>query len=96
MASAVIGRVACPECDFNAAHVKESEKTVYRYCPSCGATYHAGKRGTPRGDALLAKMRPEGGAKPAPKVEAAPAVVDATPAPVTQAPAAPKRAGLFF
>jgi len=36
MASRIIGRAACPECGFEAAHVKESDRCVYRYCPACG------------------------------------------------------------
>ena len=56
MASVMIGRTACPECGFEAAHVKKSEKCTYRYCPECGAQHHAK---TPRQVAdLLGKMRP--------------------------------------
>lgn len=36
MASKIIGRAKCPECSFESAHVKESEKCLYRYCPNCG------------------------------------------------------------
>jgi hypothetical protein len=41
MASVMIGRTACPECGFEAAHVKKSDKCTYRYCPECGAQHHA-------------------------------------------------------
>ena len=52
MASKLIGRVKCPECDFGKAHVKESDKgTVYRYCPECGAQYF------PRGLAQQDRLR---------------------------------------
>ena len=55
MASVMIGRTACPECGFDAAHVKKSEKCTYRYCPECGAQHHAK---TPRQVAdLLGKTR---------------------------------------
>lgn len=36
MASKIIGRANCPECGFESAHIKESDKCIYRYCPSCG------------------------------------------------------------
>lgn len=62
MASTMVGRTACPECGFASAHVKRSEKCLYRYCPECGAQHHAR---TERQQAdLMAKTRP---------VEAAPA-----------------------
>lgn len=35
MGSKIIGRAQCPECGFKAAHIKQSEKCVYRYCPEC-------------------------------------------------------------
>jgi len=41
MASKIIGRAACPECGFASAHVKQSEKCHYRYCPECGSQHHA-------------------------------------------------------
>lgn len=94
MASELLGRAECPECGHKSAHVKESPKEVYRYCPECGATYHAGKRGTQRGDKLLEKVRPELHARPAP-AEAKPEA-EALPTTTTPAPAATKRAGLFF
>lgn len=59
MPSRILGRASCPECGFESAHVKQSDKgTLYRYCPSCGAQYF------PRGEAaterLRTAMRPEG------------------------------------
>lgn len=59
MGSPIIGRTACPECGFGAAHVKESPKCIYRYCPECGSMHHA-KTERQKKD-LTAKMRPEGG-----------------------------------
>lgn len=41
MASLMVGRATCPECGFDAAHVKKSEKCLYRYCPECGAQHYA-------------------------------------------------------
>lgn len=97
MASAIIGRTNCPECGFEAAHVKQSEKCIYRYCPGCGAMYHA--TGATREAALRAKMRPVPGlGVPTPtegKPDDAPAPTP-TPTPAPAAPAAaPKRRGLF-
>ena len=66
MASQIIGRKACPECDFGAAHIKRSEKCTYRYCPECGATYYA--KGAAATQRLVAGMRPEGGAATTPSV----------------------------
>jgi hypothetical protein len=99
MASQLIGRTKCPECDFASAHVKRSEKCLYRYCPECGSSYMA--TGPEREALLMAKTRlltaapvpappepektPESG-QPAP----APAIPEAT-----QPPAAPKGRGLF-
>lgn len=37
----MIGRTLCPECGFESAHVKQSAKCLYRYCPDCGSQYHA-------------------------------------------------------
>ena len=101
MASVMIGRTACPECGFEAAHVKKSDKCTYRYCPECGAQHHAK---TPRQVTdLLGKMRPVAApteptpsatptgaekAQPAPAIQAAP-----TPTEPSATPA--KRRGLF-
>ena len=56
MASVMIGRTACPECGFESAHVKKSEKCTYRYCPECGSQHHA--RTERQLQALAAKTRP--------------------------------------
>lgn len=79
MANPIIGRTVCPECGFHGAHVRESEKCRYRYCPECGAAYHA-KTERQRAD-LTAKMRPLDALPtptPTPTGEVPPA---ATPAP---------------
>jgi len=56
MASQIIGRTKCPECGFESAHVKKSDKCTYRYCPECQSQHHAR---TPRQVAeLMAKTRP--------------------------------------
>lgn len=102
MASAIIGRTNCPECGFEAAHVKQSEKCIYRYCPGCGAMYHA--TGATREAALRAKMRPVPGLgepspspteKPAPAPTPTQAAPTPTATPAAPAIAAPKRRGLF-
>lgn len=105
MASKMIGRADCPECGFKAAHVKQSEKCTYRYCPECGAQHHA-KTERQVAD-LLKKTRlidPTPTPTPTESPGAAP-IADATPTPTqptpTQAspnptpPDAPKRRGLF-
>lgn len=82
MAGELIGRAACPECDFESAHIKRSAKCVYRWCPECGATYHA--TGEARAARLLAKMRPEGAARPgiqAPAAAPAPVAPQSAPTP---------------
>ena len=56
MGAPIIGRTKCPECSFDGAHVKRSEKCIYRFCPECGAMYHA-KTARQAAD-LEAKMRP--------------------------------------
>jgi hypothetical protein len=103
MASVMIGRTACPECGFEAAHVKKSDKCTYRYCPECGAQHHAK---TPRQVTdLMGKTRliaapaepsptptPTGPEKTAPaaSLEALPTPTEHSPTPT---PA--KRRGLF-
>ena len=52
MASIMIGRTDCPECGFKGAHVKQSDKCAYRYCPECGSQFFAK---TERQSADLAK-----------------------------------------
>jgi hypothetical protein len=104
MASRMVGRTNCPECGFGAAHVKESPKCLYRYCPECQSQHHA-RTERQRAD-LMAKTRPVEGSPtptPTPAPEAtptptptvtAPAAATPTPTPTTPAPAA-KRRGLF-
>lgn len=59
MASIMIGRAACPECGFPSAHVKQSERCIYRWCPDCGAQHYA-RTERQRAD-LMAKTRtPDG------------------------------------
>jgi hypothetical protein len=105
MASKMIGRAACPECGFESAHVKESEKCLYRYCPECGSQHYA-KSQRQRAD-LTAKTRitaaPTASTTEEPKAKPAPPIVDATPTPTasdatpTPSPATepPRRRGLF-
>lgn len=80
MASRMIGRTACPECGFKAAHVKESEKCLYRYCPDCNSQHYA-KSERQRAD-LMAKTRPDAGATGSATVPETQAL------PVAQAPGA--------
>lgn len=56
MASSIVGRTKCPECGFESAHVKKSEKCLYRYCPDCGSQHMA--RSKRQVDDLMAKTRP--------------------------------------
>lgn len=106
MASRMVGRAACPECGFGSAHVKESEKCLYRYCPECGSQHHA-RTERQRAD-LTAKMRPvEGTAaptqpSPSPTGSAEPEP-SPTPTPTQEPSATPtaskpaaKRGALFF
>lgn len=104
MASRMVGRTACPECGFSGAHVKESEKCLYRYCPECGSQHHAR---TPRQRAdLEAKTRPIEGSptpsptptgKPAPEPSPTGSDPEPTPTPTATPPAPPerKRSALF-
>ncbi len=76
MASTMVGRAACPECGFASAHVKRSEKCLYRYCPECGAQHHAR---TERQQAdLMAKTRT---VEPAPAPSPTPTGSGPTPTP---------------
>lgn len=109
MASKMIGRTNCPECTFESAHVKESEKCLYRYCPECGSQHYA-KSQRQRAD-LTAKTRitaaptatPTGEPKAQPAPATPPPTVNATPTPTgnaattTPPPATepPRRRGLF-
>lgn len=62
MASIMIGRAACPECGFESAHVKQSERCIYRWCPECGAQHYA-RTERQRAD-LMAKTRQVASATP--------------------------------
>jgi hypothetical protein len=107
MASKLIGRTTCPECGFESAHVKKSDKCTYRYCPECNSQHYA--RTDRQRELLLAKTRlvdanpttgsdgsGTGSAVTVPVPEALPLAATptvATPPPATPAPA--KRRGLF-
>lgn len=105
MASRMIGRATCPECGFESAHVKESEKCLYRYCPECGSQHYA-KSQRQRAD-LTKKTRVTATATeqkeaPAATVPEATATATATntvatgsDASATTTPAPAKRRGLF-
>lgn len=105
MASRMIGRATCPECGFASAHVKESEKCLYRYCPECGSQHYA-KSSRQRAD-LTKKTRVDASAtatEPKPATATAPAIQDATATgsdaspstATTETPTTPaKRRGLF-
>lgn len=98
MASRIIGRRPCLlGCGHQAAHVKESEKCIYMYCPGCGTNGpHA--RTQAQKDLMTQGMRPvdapapeptptptpTGKAAPAPAPEPAP-----TPTPTPEAKPAP-------
>lgn len=56
MGSPIIGRTGCPECGFENAHVKQSEKCLFRYCPECGTQTFA-KTARQR-ELMQAKSRP--------------------------------------
>lgn len=97
MASKIIGRCDCPECGFNAAHVKESERCKFRYCPECGAQYHA--RTERQQKNLMANMRavdqaPPPAPEPTPAPSKAPAPTP-TPEPTPLPTPTPRRRGLF-
>ena len=93
MASRIVGRAECPECGFDAAHVKESEKCIYRYCPECGSQYMA-KSDAQRAN-LLKKTRPNEPVAHASASAATGNPPSATPTPAPPPPAAAaKRHGL--
>lgn len=110
MASRIIGRKECPECGFEAAHIKESDKCLYRYCPACGINGPHARTEAQR-ENMRRGMRPVDAAPaPSPTPSPAPgptqptATPSASPTPTepsptpSQAPAtpaAPKRRGLF-
>ena len=91
MASQMIGRATCPECGFAGAHVKESAKCVYRWCPECGSQHYA-KTDRQRAD-LAAKTRPLAAptatacSAPAPAAKPAAKPAAAAPAPDASATA---------
>jgi hypothetical protein len=59
MASELIGRTACPECGFHAAHVKiktdKPDARPYRHCPECSAQYFT--RSAQQADNLRRQIR---------------------------------------
>ena len=107
MASIMIGRADCPECNFKSAHVKQSEKCIYRYCPECGSQHYA--RSTRQRADLTNKTRLDATATATAtgnSAAAAPAPAPAAAAPDATATATgneatatathvPKRRGLF-
>jgi hypothetical protein len=95
MASAIVGRTTCPECGFASAHVKQSEKCLYRYCPECGGQYHAKtERQRANLEAQTRKPTPTGsGPTPTPATVREPETVGEAVEPPTPTP--PKRRGLF-
>lgn len=97
MASKIIGRTKCTECEFEAAHVKiktdppEGKTPLpYRHCPECGAQFFP--RSQAQADKITARMRPEGQGSPlpAPEEEKAPGKPPEPPKPPQEPPAAPK------
>jgi hypothetical protein len=110
MASAIIGRFVCM-CGFRSAHVKQSEKCLFHFCPSCGMNGpHA--RTEAQKEIMRKGMRPEEVPTPTPtptpsgeKPASAPAQA-VLPTPTGTQPTdtvaveaatttAPKRRGLF-
>ena len=85
MASKLLGRAPCPECDFPHAHVKiNTEKPTakaYRHCPECGAQYFPRNAG--QADTLMAKIKPAKIDDAAPAPAPAPAPPPAAKAPPT-------------
>lgn len=98
MAAQHLGRTACPECGFHAAHVRQNEgKHPYRYCPECGANYAT--RNSRQAADLVKKTRPvqavqEQAAEPVAAVPA-PAAAAAPAAPVQILAQAPERASFW-
>jgi hypothetical protein len=91
MASKIVGRKACPLCDFDAAHVKQSERCAFLYCPECGCQLHT--KNARQAELLRRGMRPEAGAAAAPAapVKAAAVAPVAAPAAPPPAPTAPPK-----
>lgn len=101
MASKMIGRSTCPECGFQSAHVKESEKCLYRYCPECGSQHYAKSQrqrtdlmGKTRVNATPTATATEPPAKAAPEAPVEP-IATPTGSDTTVTVAPPKRRGLF-
>lgn len=89
MAARLLGRTACPECGFEAAHVRQNEgKHPYRYCPECGSNYAT--RNSRQAADLMAKVRPEKGADQPPADPP-----EAVPAPAAAPAEPPKKVGLW-
>ena len=101
MASTIIGRAACPECDFASAHIKQSDKCLFRYCPECHTQTFA--KTEAQQERMRAKMRPVVAVAPVVVVPVAavapalPASASAAPtvAPTAAKPKPPVRSGLF-
>jgi predicted nucleic acid-binding Zn-ribbon protein len=97
MASTSIGRTNCPECGFDAAHVKrkdEEGKKAYRHCPDCGAQYFPRSSGQEK--TLLEKVRPSKLDVAAEKKPEQPKADETVPTPAISKPVeTPKRRGLF-
>lgn len=100
MASKMVGRAECPECGFAAAHVKQSEKCLYRYCPDCGSQHYA--KSPRQVEDLMKKTRLDSSATPSPSPtpspSATPPAINTTNAPPTVPVAVPPRKhglGLF-
>jgi len=104
MGSQIIGRAECPWCGFASAHVKESERCVYMYCPGCGTNGPHARTNEQRAN-MTKRMRPT---EPAPtptvptptgkraEVDPPPADPATPPNPPPTPPAPPaKRRSLF-
>jgi hypothetical protein len=93
MASELLGRCVCPECNFQSAHVKiKTDKegaNPYRHCPECGAQYFP--RNQMQASHLRAKLRAEKNDTPQPAPAAAPPKSDA----VLPEPVKPKTKRVF-
>lgn len=80
MASKMVGRAKCPECGFDSAHVKQSEKCLYRYCPDCGSQHYA--KSPRQVDDLMKKTRVDGSPTPSPSHSDKASAGTATPSPI--------------
>lgn len=103
MPSRIIGRAECPECGFESAHVKESEKCLYRYCPECGINGPHARTDRQRRNMLANTRLIEPSAEPNPSPTAPKAEPKASPSPTEPTPTGSattteppkKRRGLF-